>query len=91
VTYIYSTPRGDRLILGASDASRRLCMPVSQRVFELCASLSAAQQAQLLHVLNTVIPSSIEAVCQGMTGRRFEAREEEEREERDAHESAPEP
>jgi hypothetical protein len=86
MTYVYSTPRGDRLILGASDARRRLCMPVSERIFDACRSLSAIQQAQLLHVLNTVIPSSIEAVRQGMT-----AREVEELEESDAHAPAPEP
>jgi hypothetical protein len=85
MTYVYSTPRGDRLILGASDAHRRLCLPVSEPVFDACRSLSDTQQTHLLHVLNTVIPASIEAVRQGMTARGGEKLEE-----RDAPAPAPE-
>jgi hypothetical protein len=67
MAYVYTTPTQARIVLGTADRARRLDVPVSAALFDLCAQFTPREQAEFLRVLTLVLQSSAEAVYDGQT------------------------
>jgi hypothetical protein len=67
MAYVYTTPTQTRIVLGTTDRARRLDVPVSAALFDLCAQFTPRQQAEFLSVLTLVLQSSAEAIHEGQT------------------------